>query len=628
MKKTFPPRFLNWFVAAMLVLTTLSAYWSASSCGFVKFDDPEYVSSNRWVVQGFGWPGFVWAFSHFYLCNWHPLTWLSHMLVVQWFALNPAAHHVVNVLFHAANTVLIFLWLRRLTGLVWRSAFVAALFGLHPMHVESVAWISERKDVLSAFFMLLSLMAYTGHARKSAGENNPTRSRLFSASYWFSLGFFALGLMSKPMIVTLPFVLLLLDYWPLNRIPHSALRIPHLKRLLLEKIPFFALSAASCVVTFLAQQIGKAVMSTTVMPVGARMENAVIAYWGYLQKIFWPSGLAACYPLSLPIDVDQTIIAATLLLFISILVFRFRRQQPWLVMGWLWFLGTLMPVIGLVQVGSQSMADRYSYIPSMGVFIAIVWFLAGIKPTWPHLRLVYVPLAITVLGACWVLTAVQVSYWQSSETLARHALSVTTNNATMENLLGLALFERGEKEEALRHAEAGVRIWPNDVDALHNLALILDSLGRFDEAIDTCQTALVLHSGYAKIHYILAHALSHRGRLAEAIREYKSTIQIEPENHFAMNDLSWLLATTADAGLRDGAEAVRLASRACELTRYQQTLYIGTLAAAYAEAGDFKRAIATAQQACKVAEKNGETNLFKRNQELIGLYLAHKAVRE
>jgi tetratricopeptide (TPR) repeat protein len=241
---------------------------------------------------------------------------------------------------------------------------------------------------------------------------------------------------------------------------------------------------------------------------------------------------------------------------------------------------------------------------------------------------VYVPLAIAVLGACWILTAAQVNYWQSSETLARHALAVTTNNATMEDLLGLALFERGEKEEALQHAQAAVRIWPNDVDSLHNLAMVLDSLGRFDEAIETCRTALVLHSSYAKIHYILAHALSQRGRLSEAIGEYKSTLQIEPENHFAMNDLSWLLATAADGGLRNGSEAVRLASRACELTQNHQTIYIGTLAAAYAEAGDFNRAIATAQQACKVAKKNGETNLLKRNQELIELYLAHKAVRE
>jgi tetratricopeptide (TPR) repeat protein len=285
-------------------------------------------------------------------------------------------------------------------------------------------------------------------------------------------------------------------------------------------------------------------------------------------------------------------------------------------------------VIGLVQVGSQSMADRYSYVPSIGVFIAIVWSLVGIKPVWPHLRMVYIPLAIAVVGLCWFLTTVQVSYWQSSESLARHALAVTSNNATMEDLLGLALFERGEKEEALQHAEAAVRIWPNDVDALHNLAMVLDSLGRFDEAIETCQAALVTHSGYSKIHYILAHALLQRGKLSEAIREYKATLQIEPENYFAMNDLAWLMATAADAGLRDGSEAVRLASRACGLTRYRQTIYIGTLAAAYAEEGDFNQAIATAQQACKVAEKNGETNLFKRNQELLNLYLAHKTVRE
>ena len=619
--------FTAWWICAGLVLAIFAAYWPVLGYAFTYYDDSDYVWQNPHVLNGLNWSGVDWAFTNFYVGNWHPLTWLSHMLDVQLYGMNAGEHHATNIMFHAANTVLLFLWLSRTTRLIWRSAFVAALFALHPLHVESVAWVAERKDVLSTFFALLSLCAYAGYAQKFKSPDAGLKPVFASRDYWLSLFFFALALMSKPMAVTLPFVLLLLDFWPLGRVSNFRFHNANF-RLLLEKIPFFALSAVSCILTFLAQQNGKAVMTITVMPVEIRIENALISYWVYLKKMLWPDTLAAYYPLNFPIDADQAVMAVFMLLLISTGVLFFRRQKPYLVTGWLWYLGTLVPVIGLVQVGSQSMADRYTYVPLIGIFIALIWLVTEIRIEWQYWRLFLSILSLGVLAACWKSTASQVRFWQNSETLSRHALAVTTDNAAMQVLLGNALLEQGKSEEAGQHFAEAVRIWPNVVAARGDLALALVNQGRFDEAIDVCRAALKLQPDEPKIHYLLGNTLSTQGKFAEAIAEYKAALQFDPNDLFALNDLAWLLATAPDARYRDGTEAVRLAEHACRISNYQVTLYVGTLAAAYAEAGRFDDAVKTAQKAVALATAAQNNNLIQKNYELLKLYQHKKTYHE
>ena len=629
-------------ICALLILATIAAYWPMLGYAFSDYDDPQYVSKNPHVLQGLTWSGVVWAFSTFQASNWHPLTWLSHMLDVQLYGLNAGGHHATSLFFHTANTVLLFLWLRWTTNFVWRSTLVAAMFGLHPLHVESVAWVAERKDVLSTFFMLLTLMAYTHRAKpvRSAdcpvtgstanppvafGPNVPWHG---SPYYWLALVCFALGLMSKPMLVTLPFVLLLLDYWPLGRISTFNFQLSTLKVLVVEKLPFLILSVGSCVFTYLAQQKGKSVMPITVLPVEARIENAFIAYLDYLGKMLWPDPLAAFYPLYNQIDTDKALMAALALLLISGIVYILRRSKPYLVTGWLWYGGMLVPVIGLVQVGSQAMADRYTYVPLIGIFIALVWLLADISARWPYRRLVLFILSMGMLAACWKLTAVQVCYWKNSETIARHALAVTNENSTMQQLLADAMLDQGKVEEARLHFAEAARIWPENIPAQSGLAMALVLEGKSNEAIEICRDVISLQPRDAKIHYVLANTLSLQGKLAEAISEYKTVLQIDPDQVFALNDLAWLLATAPEARFRDGPEAIRLGERACQLSNYQVPLYVGTLAAAFAEAGRFKDAIVTAQKAVALAEAAKNEQLEKKNRGFLELYLNKTAYHE
>jgi protein O-mannosyl-transferase len=612
-----------WWICALLVLAIFSAYWPVMGYAFTDFDDPQYVFKNPHVLKGLSWSGVVWAFTHFQV-NWHPLTWLSHMLDAQLYGTNAGGHHATSVLFHAANAVLLFLLLKHLTGATWRSAMVAALFGLHPLHVESVAWVAERKDVLSTFFFLLALMAYTRYAELKISPA-PSQNQKW---YALALVWFSLGLMSKPMLVTLPFVLLLLDYWPLGRISNFKFQNAGFRFLLAEKVPFLLLSSGSCVITFLAQQSGKAVMPITSLPAEARIENAFIAYAGYLEKMFWPDSLAAFYPLYIQIDTDAAVIGIVVLLLISGMVFILRRERPYLVTGWFWYLGMLVPVIGLVQVGSQAMADRYTYVPLIGIFIALIWLVSEISTSWPYRRLIVSILSVGILAICWKLTASQVCYWQNSETLARHALAVTSENSSMQQLLGEGLIEHGKVEEARQHFVEALRICPDSVPALGDLALALVAEGKLDEAIGNCQVALKIQPGELKIHYILANTLSTQGKLSEAIAEYKTVLQIDPDHMFALNDLAWLLATAPDARFRDGSEAIRLAEHACQLSNYQVILYVGTLAAAYAEAGRFDDAVTTAQKAVALATTDNNQPLMAKNRELLGLYQNKKAYHE
>ncbi len=420
------------FVCLILALVTLLAFLPVRHNGFIAFDDASYITENRIVQAGLTWAGVKWAFTTRESSNWHPLTWLSHMLDCELFGMNAGAHHLVNVLFHAANAVLLLLLLYRMTGALWPSAFVAALFAWHPLHVESVAWAAERKDVLSTFFELLALLYYaravtTGNWQltgKKITRPEPVLSRVtMQSSHFLRLAFilFACALMAKPMPVTLPFVFLLLDYWPLGRFPNYEFRVSSFARLILEKWPFLVLAGASCAVTYLAQR-DYAVQSLERYPLGLRVENISVSYGRYLLKAIWPVDLAIFYPLLKQLSWGDVGLATGILVIISWLVWRARRRWPYLLVGWLWYLGTLVPVIGLVQVGHQAMADRYTYVPLIGIFVIIAYGMADLAK---RLRLDNVAVAVVgtmMLGGCLARTENQLRLWHDDETLFTHAI--------------------------------------------------------------------------------------------------------------------------------------------------------------------------------------------------------------
>jgi protein O-mannosyl-transferase len=465
----------TWLACLLLALATLAIYWPVRHYAFVEYDDDDYVSNNPVVRAGLSWSNFVWAFDDQHACNWHPLTWLSHMLDRQLFGAHPGPQHIVNVLLHTANAVLLFLVLLRMTGLPWRSAFVAVLFAWHPAHVESVAWIAERKDVLSTLFFLLTLLAY----RRYTLRKNAMRFALVAL-------FFVLGLMAKPMLVTLPFVLLLLDYWPLERLCSPRQFWP----LVVEKIPLFALSAASCVVTFVVQKSNGAVASLESVSIYERLGNATLSYARYLGTLFFPVHLIVPYAINPGTNVLAVCGAAIGLVFATIAAIEWGSRCKYIPVAWFWYLGTLVPVIGIVQVGSQAMADRYTYIPSVGIFIAVVWGAAELLP-----RRVCAVAGVAVLALCAALTVRQLGYWKNSETLFKH------------------------------------------------------------------------------------------------------TLAIDPANLDAVNGLAWTYATDPDPALRNGAKAVQFATQCVDTSQRRFAYYLDTLAAAYAEAGDFPRAVETAHEA-------------------------------
>jgi tetratricopeptide (TPR) repeat protein len=519
-------------LCVLLTVATVGAYWQVCHCQFLNFDDPDYVTENFMVQRGFCLEGWRWAFSTGHASNWHPLTWLSHMLDCQLYGLNPAAHHATNLLFHTLNSLLLFGLLKQMTGAYWRSAFVAALFALHPIHVESVAWVSERKDVLSTFFGLLTIWVYAAygweskvHSLKSKVAGGPatqlaTRStqhvsRLafhVSHLYFLALLLFACSLMSKPMLVTLPFVLLLLDYWPLGRLslPFQRIETQHATRnthpvtpqhspspslrLLLEKLPFLALSLASCVVTVLAQRSGGALSELTAASIGPRFANAVVSYLRYLRKILWPDDLAVWYP---PASWRHWEVsgAVFILLALTLLALWAAHRRPYLTVGWLWFAGTLIPVIGLVQVGSQSMADRYAYIPSIGFFIAVSWSLCDLTRERVWRLVLSVAGACILLASAW-LTALQVRYWQDSVSLFTRALAVTENDELAHERLGEALLREHKLGEAKAQFLSALRLAPRFAEAHYGLGLVLQAEDRPAETIAHWRIALQLKPGW------------------------------------------------------------------------------------------------------------------------------------
>jgi protein O-mannosyl-transferase len=512
-------------ICLLLAAVTLALYWPAAHFDFTNYDDPDYIIYNTPIQHGITRDSLAWAFTTSHASNWHPATWISHMADYALYGLNPGGHHLTNLLFHAANAVLLFLVLCQLTGAQWRSALVAALFAWHPLHVESVAWVSERKDVLSAFFWLLTLSAYGRYAQPSGA-----RCRVW---YGLALFFFALGLLSKPMVVTLPFVLLLLDFWPLQRRATPGL--------FLEKIPFFVLAALDCVATMWAQKEANSVVSFDILPFSARIANALVSCVLYLWKMLWPVDLAVPYSYAHIWTFWPVAGAGFLLLLISAGAILRARRQPYLVVGWLWFLGTLVPVIGLVQAGIQPMADRYSYVPLIGVFIMAAWAIPAAWLRWPRPGLVF---GAVVAGALLFLLAgaeVQLQYWRNSVALFSHTVALMRNNILAEYNLAQALAQQGDEAQAVVHYERALAIQPNRVEAHYNsqtqahynLGLIFRTHKQWAEAEAQFRACLRDDPNLVRAHSNLGFVLSAMGRGAEALQEFQTAARLDSDRNRA-----------------------------------------------------------------------------------------------
>ncbi len=681
-------RWLTLSVCVFLLLAVGVVFGQSVSQGFVNFDDDLYVYNNPALTRGLTAEGIAWALTTVAGAFWHPLTWLSYLWDFQLYGLEPWGYHLTNVLLHAGNTILLFLVLRRMTGSLGPSAFVAALFAIHPLHVESVAWIAERKDVLSGLFFMLTLAAYVGYVRHS-----------FSFVRYFAVVLsFTVGLMAKPVLVTLPFVLLLLDYWPLGRMAMPAADAPTAKRrvsipwhLLIEKIPLLLLSGVFCVVAPLAE--GNAVARLDDVPMSWRMANAPVAYVTYLAKLFYPVGLAVRYPHpggNLP---AWSVAGALLLLLgISAATLAFWRRFPYLLVGWFWFLGTLVPMSGLVQVGQHAMADRYTYLTQIGLYVALAWGTARAVAGRPYRRWVCGIASASVLAVLMGCAWRQASFWHDSETLWTHTLLCTSRNSLAHYDFACVLGRLGRLDEAAEHYRKALEIQPDYVDASNNLGIVLARLGRLDEAMAHYEAVLKVHPRVAEAHYNFAFALACRGRLDEAIAHYRKGLEIRPDDasahyylglalqaqgrtdeaiaqyqqtvkiqpgsaaahsrwalalagrgrfdqsiaHFqraselkpndadVQNNLAWLQATCPEASLRNGAEAIEHAQRANQICEGRRPDVLHTLAAAYAEAGRFPEAVATARQALSLAMQQNKRALAAALQEQIARYEAKK----
>ncbi|MGD0815093.1 MAG: tetratricopeptide repeat protein [Verrucomicrobiota bacterium] len=696
-------------VCVLLAAMTFAVFGQTLTHGFVDIDDYTYVVKNPMVARGLTHDGIIWAFTHVHSSNWHPLTWLSHMLDCQLCGLHPGGHHLTSVLLHTASAILLFLVLRRMTEALWRSAFVAAMFAIHPLRVESVAWVAERKDVLSGLFFMLSIAAYVRYARLPWSFGR----------YGLVLLLFAMGLMCKPMLVTLPLVLLLLDYWPLQR-----METRKLSRLVMEKLPLLALSAASCVVTLLAQN--KALQSTESSSLPLRLANALTSCMVYLGQMIYPAGLAVFYPFphhGLP--EWKVALAGMLFAGITSAALWQRRKQPWLLMGWLWYLGMLLPVLGIVQVGDQSHADRYTYLPQIGLYVAVTWLVAE----WCANRAMLGFLMTGVAGLLMVCAWKQTAYWKDNETLWTHALACTTGNSLAEYNLAYDFVEKGRLDEAIGHCQKALDINPDNPDAHNTLGVALVKKGRVDEAIGHYQVALRLEPSNAKVHFNygealekrekwdeaisqyrlalqcnpdymeahlnlanalrqqdrldeailhfqaalqikpdsekahdnlgivllekgdvdeaithfqralqinprnanaqnnLANALLQRGNMGDAIAHFQQALQIHPDEPAIQNNLAWLLATSSEASLRNGAKAVELARQANALTGGNNLTVLRTLGAACAEAGQFPEALEFAHHAMRLAEAQSNSTLAGQLQSDIKLYQEARPLR-
>jgi tetratricopeptide (TPR) repeat protein len=651
---------------------------------FVNYDDLEYISKNPEVTAGLTRHGIVWAFSHTVSANWHPLTMITHMLDCQLYGLKPGGHHFTNVVLHTVATLLLFFLLKKMiggpssprrvfdrTGNIWPSAFVAALFAIHPLRVESVAWVAERKDVLSAVFFMLTLAAYLRYVDKPSG-----------ASYLLVVLLFALGLMSKPMLVTLPFVLLLLDYWPLSRpsppvsttcAGHSLPRQDRrsiVRTLIGEKVPLFFLAAIAAGIALVLQRNAMTPIET--IPFWARLYNAAVSSVVYIWQMFWPAKLALLYPLPAgALSGWELILALALLSGLTYIAWVRRKQNPYFITGWLWYLGMLLPVIGLVQVGTQAHADRYTYLPQIGLYLAATWAAAELSASWRYRRQILTSLAAVVIGLLTWRSWIQTGYWKNSESIWTRTLAVTSNNAVAHRDLGYVLLKNEQVDDAIFHLEEALKIWPDfrggrtnpenvrlheklaaaflakgrvadaivhyqdaiqlrpdNADFHDKLAALLWQQGQTDQAIEHWQKALSIHPDDPNFHSSIGMALLRKQLAGEAIVHYEKALARAPQSIVALNNLALLLSTCPEARFRNGSRAVQLAEEADRLASRQNPIVARTLAAAYAESGQFHDAINATERAMNLATAQGNKVLARDLQMDIDLYQMNFPRRE
>jgi tetratricopeptide (TPR) repeat protein len=655
-------------IYVFLVAITLAVFAQTIRYDFVNFDDDLYVYNAPAVQAGLTQKGTLLAFTSAHARNWHPLTTISHMLDCQLYGLKAGGHHATNVLLHTIAVLLLFHVLRQMTGAVWKSAIVAALFAVHPLHVESVTWVSERKDVLSAVFFFLMLGAYVRYARA------PSVTRYLAVA-----ALFAAGLMSKPILVTAPIILLLLDYWPLSRFEQNSStkgkakmgnQVRIIQRLFLEKVPLLGLAVGSCVITFVLQK--RATGAIPALPFLWRVQNAFASYVIYVWKMLWPTHLAVFYPH--PNDtlaIWEVILAIVFLLAITLAAILFRSERPYVFTGWFWYLGMLVPVIGLVQVGEQGHADRYTYLPHIGLFLLVVWLAADVTAVHQSRSRLGVATAVVIIGALAWAAFIQTSYWRNSETLWTHALAVTSDNDFAHNNLGYlcvdrneldkaiwhfetasrirsskldphydvgsafvqmnladALARKGQPDKAMVHFEEAIKLQPNYADAYYNRGNVLLAQGHIDEAMADWEKTLQIQPNDADAHTGLGNALLQRGSLKEAIDHYEKASELAPEDPHSRNNIAWVLATSSDPSIRDGARAVGFAQQAVMLTGGRDPHFVRTLAAAYAESSRFSEAIAAAEQAIAIAALQGKSGLANTLKKDIILYREHIPLRQ
>lgn len=573
-------------VATGLALAVALVFAQVRGHAFVNFDDPLYVTANPTVRRGLTWQGVRWAFTSFAAQNWHPVTWLSHMLDVTLFGVRAGPHLLMNVAWHTLNTGLVYALWRWVTGRRLASAAVAVLFAVHPAHVESVAWLSERKDVLSTAFGLGAMLGWVWWVRRPS-----------VARYGLVFVLATLGLLAKPMLVTLPVLLALLDFWPLGRFDRFR------GRLVAEKVPFLVPMALVAAATMVAQSSGGAMASMSALPLGERLANAVLAYLRYLGVLFWPVDLALVYPLEVPVPRLAATLSALTLAAITAVVLAQRRARPYLLAGWLWYLVTLAPVIGIVQVGDQAMADRYTYLPFVGLFVMLAFGGDEMAARSRVLRAVVAGMAAVAVMACLVLAHRQTARWRDSETIFRHTLSVTRNNHLAHQGLALALTAAGRYEEAVAEHRAAARAWPDYFEAHWGAGLLLERLGRIEDAVADLAEAARLRPDVHLVRYAYGKALWSAGRVGEALEELRAAVRLAPGWVPGATLLSWLLATSPDPSSRaaSAAEAVAVAERAAAGPRGRDPDLLDSLAAAYAAAGRFEEAVAAAARAADAA---------------------------
>ena len=652
-----------------LVLITLGVFGQVIHHDFVNYDDDLYVYNAPLISGGLTTSGIVASFAHQHARNWHPLTTVSHMLDSQLYGLNAGGHHSTSLILHTLAVLLLFRVLRQMTGAVWPSGVTAALFAIHPLHVESVAWISERKDVLSAVFFLLMLDAYVRYVRAPSIRRYLPVPVLLGA-----------GLMSKPMLVSAPFILLLLDYWPLRRFeqPSSTkgtgkvLKSPKqrvIQLLFLEKIPLLVLSAGSCVITFVVQK--RAAGAIAPLPFLWRVQNALVSYVIYVWKTLWPTRLAVFYPHpNNSLAIWAVILAIGLLVGITAAATVLRRQRPYLFTGWLWYLGMLVPVIGIVQVGEQARADRYTYLPHIGLFLVLAWAVADISARSRLRRRFAAAVAVTVIIAFASCAFIQTTYWRNSETLWTHTLAVTSNNDIAHNNLGYLCIDRGDLDkaishfeealkirsgkpdthydvgsafvqmnladalalkgqsnEAIAHYEEAIKLQPNYADAYYNRGNVLFAQGRIDDAMADWEKTLQIRPTDADAYTGLGNALLQRGSVREALAHYEQALALAPHDPHSRNNIAWVLATASDPTIRNGTRAVNLAQEAIQLSDGKEPLFFRTLAAAYAETNRFSEAIVTAKQGYGIAAGRGNSNLARQLTGDLALYQKRTPLR-